>query len=165
MDALKKLIAALDRFQQRQPWLAFPVAVWKKFGEDQAGNLAALIAYYGFASLFPLLLVFVTVLDIVLAHDPTLRRDKVVNSAFGQFPVIGPQLKDTANAHTLHQHRGRPGHRPGPDVPGSAAGGRTAAQNAMNTVWNVPFARRPKFRGDVCSGVTSAGSWSSGSGS
>ena len=70
MDALKKLIAALDRLQQSQPWLAFPVAVLKKFGEDQAGNLAALIAYYGFASLFPLLLVFVTVLEIVLAHDP-----------------------------------------------------------------------------------------------
>ena len=73
MNALKKLIAALDRFQQNGPWLAFPVAVWKKFGDDQAGNLAALIAYYGFASLFPLLLVLVTVLDIVLAHDPTLK--------------------------------------------------------------------------------------------
>src|ERR1039458_889564 len=56
MNAVKKLIAALDRLQQSRPWLAFPIAVWKKFGDDQAGNLAALIAYYGFASLFPLLL-------------------------------------------------------------------------------------------------------------
>ena len=78
MNALKKLIAKLDRLQQGRPWLAFPLAVWKKFGDDQAGNLAALIAYYGFASLFPLLLVLVTVLDIVLAHDPTLKA-KVLN--------------------------------------------------------------------------------------
>ena len=47
MNALKKLIAALDRLQQNRPWPAFPLAVWKKFGDDQAGNLAALIAYYG----------------------------------------------------------------------------------------------------------------------
>lgn len=38
----------------------------KKFSDDQAGSLAALIAYYGFVSIFPLLLVLVTVLGIVL---------------------------------------------------------------------------------------------------
>src|ERR1700719_4400796 len=92
MNALKKLVAALDRFEQNRPWLAFPVAVWKKFGDDQAGNLAALIAYYGFASLFPLLLVLVTVLDIVLAHDPTLKA-KVLNSTFSHFPGIGNTLR------------------------------------------------------------------------
>ena len=47
---------AADAFQQRRPALAFPVAVWKKFNDDQAGNLAALIAYYGFVAIFPLLL-------------------------------------------------------------------------------------------------------------
>jgi len=48
---------AADRFQQRRAWLAVPVATLKKFQEDRAGSLAALIAYYGFVALFPLLLV------------------------------------------------------------------------------------------------------------
>ena len=43
-----------------------PRAVFKKFGEDKAGYLAALVAYYGFFSLFPLMLVMVTVLGYVL---------------------------------------------------------------------------------------------------
>src|SRR5215469_7034800 len=92
MNRAEQAMRTLDRVQQRHGWLAFLVAVWKKFSDDQAGNLAALVAYYGFASLFPLLLVFVTVLDIVLRNDPKLR-EQVVSSTFGQFPVIGPQLE------------------------------------------------------------------------
>ena len=143
MDALKKLIAALDRFQQRQPWLAFPLAVFKKFGEDQAGNLAALIAYYGFASLFPLLLVLVTVLDIVLAHDPALKA-RVLNSAFAHFPGIGDTLKSQTAGHTVS----------GTGIALvigivltflGALGVAAAAQNALNTVWGVPFSRRAGF--------------------
>jgi membrane protein len=143
MNAVKKLIAALDRLQQSRPWLAFPIAVWKKFGDDQAGNLAALIAYYGFASLFPLLLVFVTVLDIVLAHNPTLKA-RVLDSAFVHFPVIGDQLKSTAQGHALT----------GTGVALAigliltflgARGVAAAAQNALNTVWGVPLSRRAGF--------------------
>ena len=37
------MLQAVDRFQQRHRWLAFAVASWKKFSDDQAGNLAALI--------------------------------------------------------------------------------------------------------------------------
>src|SRR4030088_1399881 len=100
MNAVQRVIARIDRLQQRHAWLAFPVAVWKKFGDDQAGNLAALIAYYAFAAIFPLLLVLVTVLDIVLKNDQALR-DTVLNSAFGQFPVIGPQLQN--QQHSLKE--------------------------------------------------------------
>ena len=56
-----RLLRAVDEYQKRHAWLGFPVAVLKKFGDDQAGKLAALIAYYSFFSLFPLLLVLVTV--------------------------------------------------------------------------------------------------------
>ena len=97
MNMAKKVLRAVDEYQQKHAWLAFPVAVWKKFGDDQAGNLAALIAYYAFASLFPLLLVLVTVLDIVLRSNPGLKA-QVLDSAFGQFPVIGPQLKTDTHA-------------------------------------------------------------------
>ena len=117
----------MDHAQQDHPWLAFPIAVWKKFGDDQAGNLAALIAYYGFASLFPLLLVLVTVLDIVLRSNPPLK-DQVLDSAFGQFPVIGPQLQN--NVHGLQRDRPGPGHRHHPDLPRRARGGQRRAERA-----------------------------------
>ena len=57
---IERILRTLDRFQQGHTVLGFPVAVAKKYGDDQAGKHAALLAYYGFLSLFPLLLVFVT---------------------------------------------------------------------------------------------------------
>jgi membrane protein len=141
VNVLQRLVNWVDHAQQGRPWLAFPVAVWKKFGDDQAGNLAALIAYYGFAALFPLLLVLVTVLDIVLRSNPGLK-EQVLDSAFGQFPVIGPQLQQ--NVHGLNET--------GPALAigiiltfFGARGVASAAQNALNTVWGVPMFRRPGF--------------------
>jgi len=141
MNPAQKVLHSVDQRQQRWPWLAFPVAVWKKFGDDQAGNLAALIAYYAFASIFPLLLVLVTVLDIVLAHHPALRQH-ILGSAFGQFPVIGTQLK--ANVHSLHET----GLALAIGLVLTFLGTRGVAgavQNAFNTAWGVPIARRPGF--------------------
>jgi membrane protein len=141
MNRAEEMVHAFDRLQQRKPWLAFGVAVWKKFGDDQAGNLAALIAFYAFASLFPLLLVLVTVLDIVLGSVETLRAD-VLSSAFGQFPVIGPQLEQ--NVHSLRETGVAL-------VAGlvltflGARGVANAMQNALNAIWEVPFSRRPGF--------------------
>lgn len=115
--------------------------MWRKFSDDQAGNLAALIAYYSFVSLFPLLLVFVTVLDIVLGSHPTLR-DQVLSSTFAQFPVIGPQLKSKVNS--LNQT----GFALAAGLILSLLGARGVAgavQNALNSVWDVPQDQRPGF--------------------
>jgi len=92
MNKLKRLLRAVDEFQQQHAWISFPVAVWKKFGDDQAGNLAALIAYSALVAIFPLLLLLVTVLDIVLKNNPELKQ-KVMKAAIDQYPVIGPQLQ------------------------------------------------------------------------
>jgi membrane protein len=141
MNRAEKTVRAIDRLQQRVPWLAFPVAVWKKFGDDQAGNLAALIAYYAFASLFPLLLVLVTVADIVLRSDPALET-KVKNSAFSQFPVIGAQLQN----HGLSLKETGPALVIGLILTFFGARGvANAVQNALNTAWGVPYSRRPGF--------------------
>src|SRR5271166_22263 len=88
MNPAEKAIKLVDRFQRRFPWLAFPVAVWKKFGDDQAGNLAALVAYYAFVSIFPLLLVLFTVLDIVLRHHRALAKT-VEDSAVKNYGALG----------------------------------------------------------------------------
>ena len=94
MEPLRRLIQAVDDFQQRHRWLAFPFAVVKKFGDDQAGRHAALLAYYGFFSLFPLLLVAVTVIGFILQGRSDLA-DRIVASAAAQFPIIGADITKT----------------------------------------------------------------------
>jgi uncharacterized BrkB/YihY/UPF0761 family membrane protein len=88
-----RIVAAVDGFQRRHGVVGFPVAVLKKFGDDRASNLAALIAYYAFWSIFPLLLAFVSVLGFVLEDNPSLR-DDVVDSTLAQIPVLGSQVGD-----------------------------------------------------------------------
>jgi membrane protein len=130
---------AADRLQQRQPWLAFPVAVWRKFNDDQAGSLAALIAYYAFVALFPLLLLLVTVLNITLRNNPKLQQD-LLNSALSQYPIIGQQI-----------HLGPLPSSGLPLVAGilfllfGSRGVARAMRNALCTVWDVPKERRPGF--------------------
>jgi membrane protein len=95
VSAIRSVIAArlhaFDRAQQRHGWSALPLAVFKKFGEDNGGQLAGLVAYYGFFSLFPLLLVLVTLLGLLLHGDPTLQ-NQIINSSLSSFPVIGPTI-------------------------------------------------------------------------
>lgn len=93
MSPIDKAVGAVDRFQQRRPLLAFPVAVWKKFSDGRAGHLAALITYYSVAAIFPLLLILGTVLNITLKNHPYLR-ERLLNSALSQYPVVGTEIKD-----------------------------------------------------------------------
>jgi YihY family inner membrane protein len=128
-----------DRRQQESPRIGFVAAVVKKFGDDQAGQLAALIAYYGFVSLFPLLLVLVTILGFVLQGDPA-EQNKILDGALGQFPLVRDQLK-------LHSLNGS-GIALAIGVVGSLLAGMGitgATQNAFNRIWNVPFKHRPNF--------------------
>ena len=87
------MLTRIDTWQRRHGRAAFVVAVVKKFGDDRASSLAALIAYYAFLSLFPLLLAFVSVLGFLLEDDPGLQED-IVDSALARIPVIGAQLGD-----------------------------------------------------------------------
>ena len=137
----RRVVARIDAFQQRHALTAFMVGVVKKYGDDNGGNLAALLAYYGFLSLFPLLLVALTVLGYVLHGHPGLQHD-VVNSALADFPVIGSQIAH--NVTSLH------GTLLGLVVGllGTLWGGlgvANAAQSALNRVWDVPVAEQPGF--------------------
>lgn len=130
-----------DHWQGSHPFVAIPVAVVKKFGDDRAGRLAALIAYYGFFSLFPLLLVLVSLLGFALQNDPDLQQ-RILDSALAQFPVIGQQIENNIGA-----------------LSGSfltlAVGLATAlwsgiavisaTQDAMDEVWSVAKRDRPSF--------------------
>jgi len=88
-----RILRSLDAWQRGHAVAAVPVAVIKKFLDDRASNLAALMAYYAFFSLFPLMLVFVSVLGFVLEDDPSLQAD-IVDSTLARIPVIGAQLDD-----------------------------------------------------------------------
>jgi membrane protein len=88
----KAPLRRFDDYQQEKPALALPLAIFKKFGDDEGGSLVSLIAYRAFFSLFPLLLLMVTILGYVLAGNDQLR-EEVVNGTLSQFPVIGNQLK------------------------------------------------------------------------
>lgn len=138
---VKGLIGTIDRYQRGHCWLGFPLGTVKKFSEDQAGNLAALISYYSFFSLFPLLLALVTILGFVLAGNPELQGE-VLDSALAQFPVIGDQIRDnigSLNGNWMALVIGLGG------ALWAGMGAVDAAQNAMNSVWDVPIREKPNF--------------------
>src|ERR1700719_4405294 len=92
MVSLSDVLARVDRRQQRHRPIAFVAAVIKKYADDQGAELAGLISFYGFVSLFPLLLVFVTVLGFVLEGDPDAQQ-KILTGTLGKFPILSDQLK------------------------------------------------------------------------
>lgn len=140
MDLGKLLrLEAIDGFQQRHRRVSFVAAVIKKRDEDEAGRLAALIAYYGFVSMFPLLLVFVTVLGFLLEGDPSLR-EKVEKGTLGQFPLVGDQL----HLHSLSGSAGALAAGLAFTLLGGLAITNTL-QFAFNRIWSVPYTRRPDF--------------------
>jgi YihY family inner membrane protein len=133
-----RFTARLDRFQRHHHKAAFPIAVVYKYADDFGGYLAALLTYYAFLSLFPLMLLASSILGLALRGDPQLQHS-ILQSALADFPVIGTQL---------HQ----PGHFGGGaagivvGVIGALYGSLGAAQAlqyAMNTAWAVPRNSRP----------------------
>jgi membrane protein len=138
---LRGRLRAFDDFQRRSRRLGFLVAVFKRFDDDQASQMGALIAYYGFFSLFPLLLVFVTVLGFVLEGSPSTQ-ESLLHSTLSQFPIIGTQLQ--SNVHSLKG-----------SVPALVIGlaGATlaglgitgATQSAFNKVWEIPRSHQLGF--------------------
>jgi membrane protein len=128
----------LDGFQQEHRWAGFPLAVVYKYVDDFGAYLAALLTYYAFVSLFPLLLLLSTILGLVLASDPALQY-QVLSSALHQFPVIGVDL-----VRPRRLGGGPVGLTVG--IAGSLYGGLGAAQAfqyATNSIWGVPRNNRP----------------------
>jgi membrane protein len=141
------MVAWLDRLQQRSRAAGFAIAVVYKFIDDQANYLAALITYYAFVSLFPMLLLFTTTLGVLLWNKPEWRTD-IVDSALAQIPILGSQLDrpDSLSGGTAGVVIG---------IAGALYGGLgvgQALQNAMDTVWSVPrYSRRDPVKSRVYS--------------
>jgi membrane protein len=140
-ERVKHVVAEADEFQNRHAVAAVPIAVFKKFGDDQGGHWAALVAYYGFFSLFPLLLALTTILGFVLQGNERLQ-DRIVDSALAQFPIIGDAIRQEFGA----LEGSLPALAIG--VVGSIWAGMgvlLTLQTAMDELWDVPRRARPNF--------------------
>ncbi|TIC83030.1 YihY/virulence factor BrkB family protein [Nocardioides sp. GY 10127] len=128
----------MDRFQRGFPPVSMPLATIYKYLDDQGPYLSAIITYYGFIAIFPLLLLASSILGFVLQGNAGLQ-EAVLNSALSTFPIIGDQLGTP---------EGLTGSTAGVVVGtltalyGSLGLGQ-AIQNAVNITWAVPRDSRP----------------------
>ncbi len=142
MNVAERLIRRVDAWQQRHKPSAFAYGVLKKYGDDNGGQLVASLSHAAFVSLFPLLLVLVTILGLVAAGNPGLRHD-VLSAATKQFPLVGQDLG--RNVKQLHKS----------SVIGliiglvvviwGTSGLAQSGLYAMEQIWNVPGPRRPGY--------------------
>jgi len=142
MNPVERVIRKVDAVQQRHTPTAFVYGVIKKYGDDNGGVLVSNLAYSAFVSLFPLLLVLVTILGLVASYHPGIKTD-VLNAVAGQVPLIGDQLK--GNVHELKKSS-TIGLVVG--IIGLIWGSAGLAQSGMFTmdqVWNLPGPKRPGY--------------------
>jgi YihY family inner membrane protein len=142
MNPAERVIRKVDGWQQRFTPTAFAFGVTKKFGDDNGGVLVANLTYTAFVTLFPLLLVFTTILGLVASFDPGFRQ-AAENAVASQVPIIGQTL--TGQVSTLKRS----------SVIGLIVGlvvtiwGSTGLAQAglytMEHVWNLPGPDRPGF--------------------
>ncbi len=135
---ITQALQALDTFQEQRIWLAFPIAVLRKFSGDQGGSLAALIGYYGFLSVLPLLLAFVAILGFVLGAHPGLAA-QVQNAVNRDFPGLSGLISRTIAGNQVALGVGL----------GAALwaglGVTLATERALNAVWDIALAARPNL--------------------
>jgi YihY family inner membrane protein len=141
MNFIQHATKTADQFQRRYRLPGFLYAVIKKYSDDEAGYQAALLTYYGFLSLFPLLLVLSTAAGIVAGKNPHLQHT-IVSSMTMYFPVLGTQLSE--HITTLH----KTGLALVVGILFTLYGARGVADafiHGVNTIWRVPKVDRPGF--------------------
>jgi YihY family inner membrane protein len=137
------MLSRVDAILRRHTVLAVIVATVKKFGDDRGGRWAGLVAYYGFFSLFPLLLVLTTILSFVVQDDPELQA-RILESALAQFPIIGDQIRDNLGelrGSVIALVVGMLG------ALWAGMGVVLTLEDAMDDLWDVPRRDRPDFLG------------------
>jgi membrane protein len=126
-------VGAIDAFQRRHRIIGFPIAVMYKYFDDQGAYLSAIITYYAFIAIFPLLLLSTSILGFLVQGNDQLR-DTLLNSALSQFPIIGSELgtpeglKGSTTAIVVGAITALYG----------AMGLGQAVQNGANIAWSVP---------------------------
>jgi len=139
----KQKLERIDRWQQDHRVAGVALATLKKFQEDHTTNLAGLVAFWAFFSIFPLLLVLVTVLGYVLPAD---LKAKVMAQVGNMLPVL----------------HGNVGHLSGSwwalvlGIVTALWSGLSVVRTvefAFNSIWEVPEKERPKLVEQTVRGV------------
>ncbi len=146
----RRVFSRLDALQRRRHVTAVPVAVAKKYGDDRGGSLAALVTFYGFLAVFPLLLLFVTIAGIVLVNNPAAEQ-RIVHSALSEFPIVGDKLAENISAL----------HKASPiafvvsfiGLLWGSLGVTNNLQQASAIIWDVPRNKEPNLVKRVRSGL------------
>ncbi len=130
---MPEFVDRIDAFQRRHPVVGFPLGVTYKFFDDQGPYLAAILTYYAFISIFPLLLIASSVLGFVLQGDVELQQ-QLLDSTLSRIPIVGTQLatpegiQGSTSAVVIGSLTALYG----------VLGLGQAAQNALNVAWAVP---------------------------
>ncbi|MGD0595352.1 MAG: YihY/virulence factor BrkB family protein [Acidimicrobiales bacterium] len=98
MKLLRRVLGAVDRWQRRTPVVAPAFAVQKKFNDDRLGQFVVALGWYGFVSIYPLLLVVTTVLGFIGAAS----LGGTIVSTLHEFPVVGSNFNPAQPSHDLH---------------------------------------------------------------
>jgi membrane protein len=136
---VKSVIGWADDVQRRHGVLGFPFAVIKKYVDDNGAREAALITYYGFLSIFPLLLLGVAILSRVLAGNPDLRRRLISAIVPGVLRSTVEHAVATLPTSTVPFIAGLIG------LLLAGTGVVLSAYQTLNAVAAVPWRRRPGF--------------------
>jgi YihY family inner membrane protein len=139
VNTLERGVQRFDRLQQRQPVLGLPIGVVRKFADDRASAFGALLTFYGFLAMFPLLVIGLTMLGRLAAADPEVEQ-ALLDSVVGQIPVVGGMIEDDVSslqAGGLGLIVGVAG------LLWGATGLYNSGQLAMSQVWNVEGLKRP----------------------
>ena len=143
MNPVERAIRRVDATQRRFTPTAFLFGVVKKYGDDNGGVLVSNLAYSAFVSLFPLLLILVTILGLIASHDPSFRESAVKNAVANQIPLLGQTL--TSNVGKL-QRSSTIGLIVGLVVLiYGVTGLAQAGLFTMEQVWNLPGPARPGY--------------------
>lgn len=141
MNLVNRILKAIDQYQRRHTLVSFMYAVIKKYSDDNGSYQGAILTYYAVLSLFPLLIVFTSVTQLLLHSHPALHQ-KIVGGLNRYFPVIGSQLQES-----VHSPR-----KTGIALAISllitlygALGGANAFQFSINSLWHIPPVKQPSF--------------------
>lgn len=144
LSQAKSKAERIDRWQQKQRWTAIPFAAVKKFQEDQTPHLAAVVAFWAFFSIFPLLLVLVTLLGFFL---PDSTKTEVLKNVAAMFPLLNPQTIGGLTGSWW------------PLVVGlatalwSGLGVVRTLESAFSAVWEIPMVERPGLKEQTLRGL------------
>lgn len=130
----KRRAEGADAFQQEHKAVGVPVAVIRKFMEDQSTNLAAMVAFWAFFSVFPLLLVFVTLLGYFV---PPGIKDQVLSQVADFLPLLDTSAVDSLSGQWWALVVGIV------SALWSGSAVVRSSQFAFNSVWEIPYNQRP----------------------